>query len=278
MKFGAHVSIAGGIENAPLRARELGCECFQMFTRSPRGGRPPELEDRLLEAFFLNCSEVSISDYYVHTPYFINLASGKEDLRGKSVDLVREELERSSALGVKYMMTHIGSAKEMERDVAISNVVDSLSMVLRDYSGETQLLLENTAGQGHTIGASFEEISLILERTACDDLGVCIDTAHMFASGYDIRTSEGVEELVECINTVFAPGTVKLVHANDSKAEFNSSKDRHEHIGEGKIGIDCFRAMIGNPFFEDLDMIVEMPPPEVSKDVRLLKELRDGGT
>ncbi len=277
MKFGAHVSIAGGIENAPLRARELGCECFQMFTRSPRGGRPPELDEPLLEAFFRNCGEVSISDYYVHTPYFINLASGKEDLRGKSVDLVREELERSSALGVKYMMTHIGSAREMERDVAISNVADSLSRVLRDYSGETQLLLENTAGQGHTIGASFEEISLILERTAHGDLGVCIDTAHMFASGYDIRTSEGVGELVECIGSVFAPGTVKLVHANDSKVGFNSNKDRHEHPGEGEIGIDCFRAMIGNPFFENLDMIVEMPPPEVAKDVELLKKLRDSG-
>ncbi len=277
MKFGAHVSIAGGIENAPLRARQLGCECFQMFTRSPRGGKPPELEDRLLEAFFLNCSEASISDYYVHTPYFINLASGKEDLRGKSVDLVREELERSSALGVKYMMTHIGSAKGLERDTAVSNVVDSILRVLRGYSGTTELLLENTAGQGHTIGASFEEISLILKSVAYDDLGVCMDTAHMFASGYDIRTREGVEELVEHIGAMFAPGTVKLVHANDSKAEFNSSKDRHEHPGEGKIGIDCFRAMVENPFFEDLDMIVEMPPPEVSKDVELLKKLRDEG-
>ena len=278
MKFGAHVSIAGGIENAPLRAGQLGCECFQMFTRSPRGGKPPELEDRLLEAFFLNCSEVSISDYYVHTPYFINLASGKDDLREKSVDLVREELERSSALGVKYMMTHIGSAKGLQKEAAIDNVVDSVLKVLRNYGGTTQLLLENTAGQGDTIGASFEEISLILQSVAYDDLGVCMDTAHMFASGYDIRTREGVGSLVESIGAAFAPGTVKLVHANDSKAEFNSSKDRHEHVGEGKIGIDCFSAMIDNPFFKNLDMIVEMPPPEVSKDIELLKKLRDEST
>ncbi len=278
MKFGAHVSIAGGIENAPLRARQLGCECFQMFTRSPRGGSPPELGDRLLEAFFLNCSEASLSDYYVHTPYFINLASGKEDLREKSVALVREELERSSALGVKYIMTHIGSAKGLDRDVAVENVVDSILRVLDGYSDTTQLLLENTAGQGYTIGASFEEISLILKRVAYDDLGVCIDTAHMFASGYDIRTREGVEELVGRFGVAFAPGTVKLVHANDSKAEFNSSKDRHEHIGEGKIGIECFSSMIGNPFFEDLDMIVEMPPSEVSRDIEVLKGLRDGST
>lgn len=275
MKFGAHVSIAGGIENAPLRARQLGCECFQMFTRSPRGGKPPELEESLLEAFFSNCSEAAISDYYVHTPYFINLASGKGDLRGKSVDLVREELERSSVLGVKYMMTHIGSAKGIKRDVAIGNVVDSVLRILGDYSGSTQLLLENTAGQGETIGVSFEEISLILNRTAHDGLGVCIDTAHMFASGYDIRSGEGIGGLVERMNSVFAPETVKLVHANDSKAAFNSHKDRHEHLGQGEIGIDCFRAMVENPFFENLDMIVEMPPSEVTKDLELLKKLRE---
>ena len=145
MKFGAHVSIAGGIENAPLRARQLGCECFQMFTRSPRGGSPPALEDRLLEAFFLNCSEASISDYYVHTPYFINLASGKDDLREKSVALVREELERSSALGARYVMTHIGSAKGLEGDAATDNVVDSILRVLDGYGGTTKLLLENKA-------------------------------------------------------------------------------------------------------------------------------------
>ena len=275
MKFGAHVSIAGGIENAPLRAVQLGCECFQMFTRSPRGGKPPPLEDRLLENFFSNCEEAAIDNYYVHTPYFINLASGKGELRGKSVDLVREELERSSLLGVKYMMTHIGSAKGMEREMAVQNVVDSILKILGDYGGTTKLLLENTAGQGDTIGASFDEISLILRRAAHEDLGVCIDTAHMFASGYDIRTREGVWELVERIGAAFAPGTVKLVHANDSKAEFNSSKDRHEHIGRGEIGIECFRAMIGNPFFRDLDMIVEMPPAEVARDIELLKGLRD---
>ena len=275
MKFGAHVSIAGGIENAPLRAVQLGCECFQMFTRSPRGGKPPPLEDRLLENFFSNCEEAAIDNYYVHTPYFINLASGKGELREKSVDLVREELERSSLLGVKYMMTHIGSAKGMEREMAVQNVVDSILKILGDYGGTTKLLLENTAGQGDTIGASFDEISLILRRAAHEDLGVCIDTAHMFASGYDIRTQEGVWELVERIGAAFAPGTVKLVHANDSKAEFNSSKDRHEHIGRGEIGIECFRAMIGDPFFSDLDMIVEMPPAEVARDIELLKGLRD---
>ena len=146
-------------------------------------------------------------------------------------------------------MTHIGSAKGLEGDAATDNVVDSILRVLDGYGGTTKLLLENTAGQGYTMGASFEEISLLLRRVAYDDLGVCMDTAHMFASGYDIRTREGVEELVESVGAAFAPGTVKLVHANDSKAEFNSSKDRHEHVGEGKDRDRVLQRYGGEPVF-----------------------------
>ncbi len=277
MRFGAHVSIAGGIENAPIRAKELGCECFQMFTRSPRGGKPPELKDKLLERFFTNCSDVGISDYYVHAPYFVNLASAQDDLREKSATLVREELERSSLLRVRYLMIHVGSAKEITREEGISNVISSLEKILGDYRGTTQLLIENMAGQGHTVGVGFDEISSILARTRNEDIGVCIDTAHMFASGYDIRTAENVDNLVDQILSVFDLDTVKLIHANDSKAEFNSNKDRHEHIGEGKIGVEGFKAIVGHPFFADMDMIVELPPKEVARDIDILKKFRDMG-
>ena len=276
MKFGAHVSIAGGIPNAPERAQKLGCECFQMFTRSPRGGSPPELEQELLEKFFLRRDEAGIRDYYVHTPYFINLASPQERIRESSVNIVREELERSSLLEAKYVMTHIGSAKNVERAAALENVADSLKRILGNYEGGTRLLLENTAGQGSTIGASFEEITEILERVGREDLGVCVDTAHVFASGYDIRTAEDIEALVEIIRATVTLEKVKLVHGNDSKAAFNSGRDRHEHIGRGEIGIGCFATMIKNPFFAELDLIVETPPPDVAIDVAVLKELRDG--
>lgn len=276
MKFGAHVSIAGGIPNAPERARKLGCECFQMFTRSPRGGNPPELGEELLESFFLHRDETGIRDYYVHTPYFINLASPEKQIRESSVNIVRQELERSSVLEVKYVMTHIGSAKNVERGAALENVVDSLNRILGNYQGGTRLLLENTAGQGSTIGASFEEIAEILRRAGHEDLGVCVDTAHVFASGYDIRTAEDIKTLVEIIRGTVTQEKVKLIHGNDSKVAFNSGKDRHEHIGRGEIGIDCFAAMVENPFFAKLDLIVETPPPDVAEDVAVLKELRDG--
>ena len=276
MKFGAHVSIAGGIHNAPSRARDLGCECFQMFTRSPRGGRPPELGEELLESFFAAVAETGMRDYYVHTPYFINLASRKEEIRENSVNLVREELERSSALGARFAMTHIGSAKDMPRADAVRNVVDSLGRILDGYEGRTRLLLENTAGQGHTIGVTFEEIASILARVGHDDLGVCVDTAHMFASGYDIRTARGVAGLAGVIEDTVTPDKVKLVHGNDSRAAFNSNRDRHEHIGRGEIGAGCFEAIVAHPFLGTLDLIVETPPPDVARDVEILKKMRDG--
>lgn len=276
MKFGAHVSIAGGIHNAPSRARGLGCECFQMFTRSPRGGRPPELGEDLLGSFFAAVAETGIRDYYVHTPYFINLASRGEEIRENSVNLVREELERSSALGARFVMTHIGSAKDMPRAAAVENVVDSLGRILDGYEGRTRLLLENTAGQGHTIGVTFEEIAAILARVGRDDLGVCVDTAHVFASGYDVRTARGVDDLAAVIEDTVTLEKVKLVHGNDSKAAFNSNRDRHEHIGQGEIGTGCFEAIIAHPFFGALDLIVETPPPDVARDVEILKRMRDG--
>lgn len=275
MNFGAHVSIAGGIDKAPGRASKLGCECFQMFTRSPRGGKPPELTGDLVKSFLNNCKVAGITNYYVHTPYFINLASAKEELRKNSVALVREELERSSILKVKYIMTHIGSSKDLERNVAIDYVVESLEQVLDGYKGSTKLLLENTAGQGHTIGVEFEEIAEILERVGNEEIGVCIDTAHMFASGYDIRTKSDIDSLTQTISKTVGLNKIKLIHGNDSKVDFNSKKDRHEHIGYGKIGEEGFKYIVNNKHLSKLDMIVETPPEKVAEDIYLLKRLRN---
>lgn len=275
MLFGAHVSIAGGIDKSPQRAKELGCECFQIFTRSPRGGKPPELTDELVEKFHINCSSAGIENIYVHTPYYINLASSKDELRENSFKLVLEELNRSSRLNVKYVMTHIGSARDTGREEAVENVVDSLNNILSSYGGYTELLLENTAGQGYTLGITFEEIAGIIEKTESGNIGVCLDTAHMFASGYDIRTPEDIDNLVKIIENTITLDNVKLIHGNDSKADFNSNKDRHEHIGDGKIGKEGFINIIKNEYLNKVDMIVENPPDGVGKDIKLLKQIRD---
>jgi deoxyribonuclease-4 len=275
MKFGAHVSIAGGIDKAPKRASDIGCECFQIFTRSPRGGKPPALGKDLVDSFLAECGEHDLTDYYVHTPYYINLASGKKDLRASSIEIIREELERSSTIGARYVMTHLGSSKGMDRKDAVKKVVDSLNRVL-DGADELSslLLLENTAGQGDTIGDTFEELASILDGIDRPDVGVCIDTAHLFASGYDIRTPSALKKTMDELSSVIDPGRIKLIHGNDSKIGLGEKKDRHEQIGKGKIGRDGFKAVISHPVLKKLNMIVEIPPDEVAADIALLKRLR----
>jgi deoxyribonuclease-4 len=276
MKFGAHVSIAGGIDKAPERANAVGCECFQIFTRSPRGGKPPVLGKSLVDSFLESCSSYGLADYYIHTPYYINLASEKKELRRSSVAIIREELERGSLIGAKYVMTHLGSSKGVDRTQAVDMVIESIIQILDVSDGlSTELLLENTAGQGETIGDTFEELARILNEVGNARLGICIDTAHLLASGYDIRTKSSLGETLAAFSAVINPDRVKLLHGNDSKAGLGEKKDRHEHIGKGKIGKEGFKAVIGNPALKELDMIVEIPPEEVAPDIELLKRMRD---
>jgi len=276
MKFGAHVSVAGGIDKAPGRAHAIGCECFQIFTRSPRGGKPPVLGKSLVDSFLGSCSSYGLTDYYIHTPYYINLASEKKELRRSSVAIIREELERGSVIGAKYVMTHLGSSKGMDRARAVDMVTEGVAAILEDSDSlSTELLLENTAGQGETIGDTFEELARILNDVGNPRLGICLDTAHLLASGYDIRTKSSLSNSLAVFSSVINPDRVKLLHGNDSKAGLGEKKDRHEHIGKGKIGKEGFKAMLANPTLSKLDMIVEIPPEEVEPDIGLLKRMRD---
>ena len=274
MKFGSHVSIAGGIDKAPERARKLGCECFQIFTRSPRGGKPPILTKDLVDSFLATCSEYDLADYYVHTPYYINLSSENTEIRHTSIAIIQEELERSQTIGASYVMTHLGSAKDMPRTKALRLIADGISRALNGAHSHNMLLLENTAGQGATMGDTFEELAEILEFVGDPGLGVCIDTAHLLASGYDIRTSSALYSTIDVISQTVGLDRVKLIHGNDSKAALGERKDRHEHIGKGKIGIEGFKAILSHPELQNLDMIVELPPEKVAADIALLKRLR----
>ncbi len=275
MKFGAHVSIAGGIDKAPLRAHRLGCECFQFFSRSPRGGKAPELKDALVESFLDECNKYKISDYYVHTPYYINLCSEKKELRDSSIAIIREELQRGSLLGVKYIMTHLGSSKDISRKKALNFIIEGIKKIMDNSNFYTKLLLENTAGQGATVGDSFVELEEILNGINSLDVGICIDTAHTFAAGYDIRTKKEFNKTIEGISSTIGIENIKLFHGNDSKIDIGERKDRHEHIGKGKIGIDGFKNIIKNPLFKDINMIVETPPDNVGEDIKTLKKIRD---
>ena len=277
MNIGCHVSISGSIANAPLNAHRAGAECFQMFTRSPQGGPVPVLDDQKVKDFKANCQKNKINNYYVHAPYFINLASANNRIRFGSVNIIRQELERCSLLGVTALMTHLGSAKDFGPAEAQKKVIAGIKKILTGYKGTTQFLIENSAGGGGTIiGDSFDEVGKIIHALPDYNIGVCFDTCHAFVSGYDLRTKATVEKTLKEFDQKVGLDKLCLIHANDAKTEFGSHRDRHENIGFGQIGEAGFRALLHQPKLKDVDFILETPPSEKKSvnDIKKLKELR----
>ncbi|MDP3997040.1 MAG: deoxyribonuclease IV [Candidatus Andersenbacteria bacterium] len=312
-RIGLHVSAAGGVENAPERAKELGAECFQFFSRSPRGGKAPEIGDEQARQFQERCEKYGMASY-IHTPYYINFASKKNSLAKAAPRIVREELERGSKLGVKYVMTHLGSARDWDKDnfqsssrrlgamagAAISNfqkprnalnqVIAGLKEIYSDWppaasptaktmGGDkkffTELLIEISAGAGAVIGDSFEELGYILKELGRSDVHVCLDTCHMFASGYDIRTVGAIDETMRQFHKHIGINRLKLVHVNDSKADLGEHKDRHEHIGKGKIGEAGFKVLLAHKDWQKVNFILETKHDSLIKhDMQFLKENR----
>jgi deoxyribonuclease-4 len=271
-KIGCHVSIAGGIFNAPKNAGDLGCEIFQIFSRSPQGGPAPKLTPDIVKQFKEEMKKNGQENCYIHTPYYINFCSPKKNIAYGSISVVRDELERGSLIGAKYIMTHLGSGKDMERGVGVQAILKGVQKVLDGYKGSTQLLLEISAGTGNIMGDTFEELALIINKD--DRIGVCLDTCHMFAGGYDITNEAGLKKTISIIKNTVGLDSIKLVHANDSKFGLGEHKDRHDHIGDGKIGKDAFKLMM--KAFPKLDFILETEHDKVKEDIKTLKTIRKG--
>lgn len=274
MRIGAHVSIVGGIENAPINAHFEKCECFQMFSRSPRGGKAPELTLDVVKKFKDNCKKYKLNNYYIHAPYYINLASTNNRVKYGSIKVIRDELERGSVLGAKYVMSHLGSAKDVSAKKGISMVIKGLKKVLSGYNGSTKFLIEMSAGAGAIIGAKFEELKTIILGVGPKIHGICFDTAHAFASGYDLRTQKAISQTLGDFDKVLGLDKLKLIHINDSASDFNSHVDRHEHIGTGKIGREGFAVLVNHPKLRNLDAILETPADDRQNDIKALQELR----
>lgn len=282
MYFGAHISAAGGVQNAPINAAKHQAECYQLFSRSPRGGKAPDLTPPILKEFKDNNKKYGFTHYYIHSPYYINLASSNNKIYFGSIEVLRQELERGTTLKAKGMMFHIGSSRDLGQKQAIAKVIQGLKKVIKNYTGACRPLLEISAGAGLIIGDTFEEIAEIIKRAETQKnkglLGVCFDTAHAFASGYDLRTPATVKKTFNQFNKLIGLKRLSIIHLNDSKADFNSHRDRHEHLGQGKIGQAGFKAII--KYFQKkkikMDFIVETPTDiGVTKDITLLKKLRD---
>lgn len=277
-QIGAHVSGAGGLYNAPLNAAKEQLETFQMFSRPPQSFKCPPLDDAAVAAFKQAVHGNGFTSYYIHAPYLISLASAKPSLRHGSITMLREELDRGSRLGVRGVMFHTGSAaSQPSRAAGIKVAVASLNKVLTGYKGSCLLLLENTAGGGSTLGCGFEELAQLYKGIKINQakVGFCLDTAHAFGSGYDLRTKAAVNKTVQAFDKHLGLKQLQVIQVNDSKVDLNSKKDRHEHIGHGKIGSEGIGQVLRHPKLKHLDFILETPFEGRADDVALLKRLRN---
>ncbi|MEK7525600.1 MAG: deoxyribonuclease IV [Patescibacteria group bacterium] len=275
--IGAHVSIAGGIQNAPGRAKEEGCETFQCFTRSPQGGPAPELTPALISSFHTAMKENEIKSFVIHAPYYINLASLNNRIRHGSIKVIRDELERGSMLGTNYVMFHPGSHSGQSREEGIEKAKNGLEKILDGYTGTTKLLIEISAGAGSVLGDTFEEVAqmMTLVKKSPGFGGICFDTCHAFASGYDFRTADGAKNVLAQFDKIIGLEWLKLTHVNDSKIDLGGKQDRHEHIDKGYIGYAGLKEILTSKPFQKIDWILETETEGRLEDIKKLNKVRD---
>lgn len=282
MLFGAHISVAGGYLKALDYAQEVGCECAQIFAKSPRQWRGSAIDQAAAEAFALAREERGFGPLFTHTAYLINPATSNPELREKSIRALADELVRGSLLGATGVVTHIGNDPDGDPDAAAQRVGEACVRAFELAGGDsctTRLLLENTAGAGRTFGSSFEELGACIRASglAEDRVGVCLDTCHAWAFGMPVDTPDGWREVISGIAECCGLGRLGLIHANDCLFERGSRKDRHAWIGDGFIGSDGFAAMACVPELAGVCAVTEMPgevPVKDSENLRRLSDLR----
>ncbi|OHE58133.1 MAG: hypothetical protein A2Z47_08195 [Thermodesulfovibrio sp. RBG_19FT_COMBO_42_12] len=275
-RLGVHTSIAGGLHLSLERAKALGCNTVQIFSHNPRGWAVKTISEEDVSMFKLLRQRFNISPLYIHTSYLINMASRDNILRKKSIALFVIEMDRADAIDADYVILHAGSASGDEEHIARERAISALNEAALIGRWKAGLLIENTAGERGDISSTIKDLLEILtgvRRTLIS--GVCIDTCHAFAAGYDIRDDIGIQKISNEIKKYIGFDKVKLVHLNDSKGNVGSGIDRHEHIGLGKIGATGLRQFINFPSFEDIPLILETPKKKESDDVMNLKKVRD---
>ena len=273
--IGFHVSIAGSIDMAVDRALEANCTAFQLFTRNPRGWKFRPLGDEETRAFADKRSRAGFKRVVVHMPYLPNLASPVKSVIKQSRASLTAEVGRCGELGVDYVVAHIGSHMGKGSLVGVKNVIDACNEALDANPNSTSVLIENTAGQKNSVGARFEELRMILDGVSqTERIGVCLDTCHVFAAGFDISTPAGVEGMLGLFDSAVGLGRLKVVHLNDSKGLLGSNLDRHEHIGMGRIGEKGFRALLGHDRIAQLPLLMETPQDERRTDAEELSYVR----
>jgi len=267
MKLGVHVSIAGSIDLSIDRARSLGLNTFQIFTRNPRGWKFSDLKESNIVNFKNKILSENISTVVCHMPYLPNLSSPKEDVHNMSINALSSELERCNTLGIEYVVTHIGSHLGTGLEKGLDRVVKACNTALSNSSNNTMVILENTAGTKNNVGSKFNELKYIYDNVNDKSrIGFCFDTCHAFAAGYDLSTSKSVIDTLKKFDQIIGLKYLKVVHLNDSKGELGNGLDRHQHIGRGFIGENGFRELLKNSTIKQLPLILETPIDETFDD------------
>jgi deoxyribonuclease-4 len=279
-RIGVHLGTAGGASNAVERAREIGANTFQIFSSSPRMWRAPKVDPKQCERMRALRAKHDVGPLVIHTSYLVNVCSQSEEIRKKSVDGFHGENERALALGAEYLVLHPGSWKGMTREEGLKLAAESIQKAIDGLPWQgTQfsILIENTAGAECSLGGSFEQVAELVERLkTLAPVGVCLDTCHTHVSGYDLVTAEGFAETMNKVAASTGFDAVRVWHCNDAKAPRGSKLDRHEHIGQGTIGVEPFRWLLNDPRFDHCAFIAETPvdePGDEERNVKVLKSL-----
>lgn len=278
MKYiGAHVSAAGGVENAPVNARKIDASCFALFTKNQRQWQAKPLSDKSVNAFKANCRRLGFGPGQIlaHDSYLINLGHPEQAALEKSRGAFIDEMQRCHQLGIAMLNFHPGSTlKKFGMDDCLAVIAQSINLALQQVP-DVIAVIENTAGQGSNVGFAFEQIKAVIDRV--DDqsrVGVCIDTCHAFAAGYDFVSPEGYEKTWDLFDAIIGFEKLKGMHLNDAKKPINSRVDRHESIGKGELGLAAFQQIMADKRLDDIPMILETPDDGIwAEEISLLKSL-----
>ncbi len=259
--LGAHLSVAGGLHNALLEARRLKMACVQLFVANQRQWQIPPLDADIAETFHEIRRQTGIAPVVAHSKYLINLAAVDKDTLQKSLKALKDEYQRCNDLGIEFLVLHPGAHKGAGIDKGLKKVITGINRIFSESNRPIcRILLETTAGSGTSLGSRFEELAQLLAMAERPELlGVCLDTCHIFAAGYDIRTPETYDKTIQDFSSIIGLDQLKIMHVNDSKTSFSSGVDRHEHIGKGELGKQAFENILHDLRLNRLPMILETP-------------------
>lgn len=269
---------SGGLHLALQRGREIGCTAVQVFTSSPQQWKAKPMADEAVERFQQAQAATGIDCVVSHDSYLVNLCATNDEIRAKSIEGLKAEIERCARLGIRWVVSHMGSHLGAGEEAGLQAVAEGARRVFEETSDSVTLLMETTAGQGSALNYRFEHLATLIESLQGHPrLGVCLDTCHLFAAGYDLRDRESYEATFSELERWVGLDRVKAIHANDSKKGLGSRVDRHAHIGEGEIGIEAFRLLVNDPRWIEVPILLETPDAETMHKVNLerLKSLLD---